>query len=127
MILRYALLLFAILELSLTVLYRWRTWRDQGLIALFAIAGITIFFFTPSGAALYENVCAYQPGPLVAVGGAIIAALVGLLGVSPLPVALFLGWVHPNFALTLWITLPLVLGAVPQVLLRAFTLPPRGR
>ena len=54
------------------------------------------------------------------------AVLLGLCGANPFLVAFLLGAVHPDRNLSLYLTLPMVIGNLPQTVLIACMMPPRG-
>ena len=117
---------FAAAELGAKVLFRWRTWRDRGLIALGATAALAVFLCTEHAEPAARALAEFTNGAAGAALAAALALVCGLAGVSAILPALFVGFVHPSLALSLLITLPMAVGAAPQALFLACTMPPSG-
>jgi hypothetical protein len=124
--LHVALLILAAGELGAKVLFRWRTWRDRGVIALGATLITAVVLWTEPAQAFHRLLSAFLHMP----GGSVLlpalALLLGLVGMNPFLFALFLGVAHPDFSLSASITLPMALGNLPMTAFLLWTMPPQA-
>lgn len=107
------------------LLFRWRTWRDRGVLTLTACTIAAPFLWMPAGAVAHDllTACVKIPGGTLLVPA--VAFLIGVSGFNPMLLALFFAAARPNPDLSWYFVLPMLLGNLPQTLLCAFTLPPR--
>jgi hypothetical protein len=119
-------LLAATAVLSVRTLFRWRTWRDRGLVGLLVVAALGVVFCTRGGEAVHGLFSTFLESP----GGAVIlpalSLLLGFSGVDPFPFALLFGVISPHTPLSLSVTLPLLLGGLPAMILQICMMPPRA-
>ena len=120
-----ALLVIGGMESAVATIFRWRTWRDRGVVPAILFSVTACLLFTQAGTWAYQALSALRPGPPALVLVPAAAFLAGLLGVSPLLATLFFTFIHPDPRLAVWIAVPLLAGSAPQTLFRLLTLPPR--
>ena len=123
----WALCALAVLALGVKAMFRWRTWRDRGLILAAATAIAVPLLWTAPAAAAHEllDACTRMPGGTVLAPAA--ALVIGLAGFNPILLALLFAAALPDARLAWLYVLPMLLGNLPQALFCAFTMPPRRR
>ena len=125
MILGITFLIFSFIELSIKILFRWRTWRDRGLFFIFFTVCVAALLWTKPADILYVFLSNFSSIP----GGSVLLPalffLLGLLGINPFLWVLFVGIIHAGSTpdLTLHVSLPMVIGNLPQTCFLVFTMP----
>lgn len=121
----WVLLALVLAALGVKQLFRWRTWRDRGLLVLGACTLAAPFLWTAAGAVAHDMLaaCVRIPGGSLLVPA--VAFLIGLSGFNPILPALCFAAARPDAGLAWSFVLPMLLGNLPQTLFCAFTMPPR--
>ncbi len=127
MIAAWALCVLAVLALGVKALFRWRTWRDRGLLITAAtVVTAPLLWTAPASVApkMLDASSRMPGGELLAPAAAV---LIGLAGFNPVLLALLFAAAAPDARLAWLYVLPMLIGNLPQTLFCALTMPPRRR
>lgn len=119
----------ALLELGVTALFRWRTWRDRGIILLLCMAFAVALLWTEPARDVYRTIHTFVMFPGYTVLLPALWLLLGLSGLQPLPWVLFACFAYsydePDF--TWLMAMPILAGQAPWTIFRLLTMPGKGR
>jgi hypothetical protein len=119
------LLFLSVVQLSIKLVYRWRTWRERGITVILLTVTLGALLFTGFGDAVCAELNRAIAGDAGALFVPVFAVLGGLLGMNPFLFALLVGAAQPDRQLALYIVLPMALGNMPQTVFLICTMPPR--